>query len=69
MNALIDLTETIWAKISKSEKTIRTFLDLSKAFDTVKHGISQMELEAYGAGGIDFQLLASSYKLETSCTN
>ena len=37
LNMLVDLTETIGARISKSEKTICTFLDLSEAFDTVSH--------------------------------
>ena len=38
VNALIDLTKTIQAKISKSEKNC-TVLNLSKAFDTVNHAI------------------------------
>ena len=57
MSALIDLTETIWAKISKREKTIYTFLDFSKAFDRVNHRILLKKLEAHGARRIVFQLL------------
>ena len=59
LNALSDLRETIWAEISKSEELFCTFLDLSKAFDTVNHGILLEKLEAYRARGIVFQLLAS----------
>ena len=59
LNALIDLTETIRSKISESEKTICIFLDLSKAFDTVSHGILLKKREAYGGRGNVLQLLAS----------
>ena len=59
MNALIDLTETIRAKISNSEKSIGTFLDLSKAFDTVNHGILLKKLGTCGARGIVLHFLAS----------
>ena len=59
MNALIDLTETIRAKISKIEKTIRTYLDWSKAFVTVNHALLLRKLEAFGERGIFLQLLAS----------
>ena len=58
--ALIDLTETTRAKTSKSEKTICTFLDLSKAFNTVNHGTLLKKFEAFGAREIFLQLLASS---------
>ena len=62
LKALIDLTETIRVKISESEKSICTFLDLSKAFDTVNHGILLEKIETYGARGIVLQLLASFLK-------
>ena len=39
LNALVDITETSRAKITKSEETICTFLDLREAFGTVSHGI------------------------------
>ena len=57
LNAPIDLTETIRTKISKSEKTICTFLGLSKSFDTVNHGILLKKLEPYGDRGSVPQLL------------
>ena len=59
LNALIDLTETLREHINKNEKTICTFLDLSKAFDTINHGILLKKLDAYGARGKILQLLAS----------
>ena len=68
LNALNDLTERIRAKISKSEKTICTFLDLSKAFDTVSHETLLKKLEDYGARGNVLQLLVSFLK-KTICTN
>ena len=59
MNALIDLTEKNWSKISIIEKIIGTFLDLGQAFYMVNHRLLLKKLAAYGARGIVFQLMAS----------
>ena len=38
-NALMSITENIQTNLDKNELTLRVFIDLRKAFDTVDHDI------------------------------
>ena len=46
--ALIVLIEKITEALDKGESVIGIFLDFSKAFDTVDHGILLIKLHKYG---------------------
>ena len=50
--SLIDLYDRISLAIDKREFSIGVFIDLSKAFDTLDHGILLRKLEHYGIRGV-----------------
>ena len=50
-NAVSELLSGIVKGIDKNEKTVAVFLDLSKAFDTLKHDILLKKMELYGIRG------------------
>ena len=54
-HAILELSNKISKAIDKGEYTIGVFLDLSKAFDTVNHGILLKKLQHYGIRGICLQ--------------
>ena len=56
---VITVSEFIYRSIDKSKPTIATFLDLKKAFDTVKHGILIHRLSSYGIRGLALDLIKS----------
>ena len=49
--AIIELVDKISKAIENNEFTVGIFLDLSKAFDTVNHGILLKKLYFYGIRG------------------
>ena len=50
--ALIEAVEKLRSSIDNNNTCIGVFLDLSKAFDTIDHGILLQKLERYGIRGI-----------------
>ena len=50
--ATIELVTKILQATDNSEYTVRVFLDVAKAFDTVNHEIELKKLEYYGIRGI-----------------
>ena len=50
--SLISLTEDIWKNLDKGNIDCRIFVDLQKAFDTLKYDILLAKLEHYGIRGI-----------------
>lgn len=58
-DALSHAINTIVENIDKNKKVIGTFLDLSKAFDTVKHCILLEKLNRYGIRGTALEFMKS----------
>ena len=55
--ALITLVDKIVNGIHNNEMTLGTFLDFSKAFDTIEHNIFGMKLNKYGIRGVANNLI------------
>ena len=53
--AITELVDKITKAIDRGEYTVGIFLDLSKAFDTINHGILIKKLEYYGIRGLSQQ--------------
>src|SRR5690606_39834092 len=58
-DALLEVTNTVYAGLDKSEHVITIFLDLRKAFDTVPHLRLLEKLKRYGFRDNIFDLLKS----------
>ena len=70
-NAVSELIGEIVKGLDQKKKTIAVFLDLSKAFDTLKHKILLEKLERYGIRGTAlkwFESYLHDRKLRTKCT-
>jgi len=57
--AVITLIDKIVTGIDKNEMTLGTFLDFSKAFDTINHVISLNKLNKYGIRGVANRLIGN----------
>ena len=57
--ALIYLVDKINQALNKGDYIIGTFIDLSKAFDTIDHNILYRKLERYGIRGVALDLIKS----------
>ena len=61
-DAFLALVEYIYNCLNNKEHCIGIFIDLTKAFDTVNHGILLGKLERYGVRGLPLRLLSSYLK-------
>ena len=57
--AIMELVENITNAMDNGKLTIRVFIDLKKAFDTVDHSILVTKLDHYGIRGVAKQWLSS----------
>ena len=58
-HAILDLKEYVLQNMERKEVTAVLFLDLQKAFDTVRHDILLKKLQHYGVRGVVYNLLSS----------
>ena len=58
-DALNKITDIIYRNLDKCTPTIATFIDLTKAFDTVNHELLLQKLEKYGIRGSILELIKS----------
>lgn len=59
ITAIISYIETIIDKLEKGEHVVTTFLDMSKAFDSVSHSLLIEKLNSYGISGKELTLIKS----------
>ena len=70
-NALSELLGHIFKRKEHNESTACIFLDLSKAFDTIRHDVLLKKLEIYGIHGVAlnwFSSYLSNQKIRVKCT-
>ena len=68
--ALLELSDKIAESIDEKKYTIGIFVDLSKAFDTLNHGILLQKLFRYGIRGIaNIKLVSKLFKGKTTVCN
>ena len=60
--AVVTLLEFFYSVLNDKEYSINIFVDLSKAFDTVKHGVLVNKLQLYGIRGVQLNLISSYLK-------
>ena len=67
--AVTSLLDTITEAIDKSHHAIGIFIDLSKAFDTLDHGILISKLEHYGIRGTMLELFTNYLSNRLQCVS
>ena len=58
-HALVDLIEGVTSSLDNKLHTIRVFIDLKKAFDTVDHALLCKKMKFYGVRGVACKWLNS----------
>ena len=58
-DAILYLTEKMYANLNDESSTLAVFIDFSKCFNTLKHNILIRKLEAYGIRGLPLMLFVS----------
>ena len=69
IDAIIDFTADVLPSLDKREQCIAAYLDLSKAFDMINHGILLKKLECYGIRGRSWSGLKVIYTREGNMWN
>ena len=67
--AVTSLLDTITEAIDKSHHAIGIFIDLSKAFDTLDHGILISKLEHYGIIGTMLEIFTNYLSNRLQCVS
>lgn len=67
-SAAVDLIQTIVTKLEEKKNVIVVFVDLKKAFDTVKHDVLLMKLKRLGIRGPAHRLISSFLSGRTQYT-
>ena len=70
-NAVSELISNIIKRTETKEPTACEFLDLSKAFDTIKHEVLLNKIEKYGISGLTnkwFLSYLSNRNIKVKCT-
>ena len=66
-DATLNLTEYLYEALNNKEIAVSVFIDYSKAYDTVNHGILLKKMEKYGINGIALDLIKNYLTNRKQC--